>query len=301
MAVRQLHDTKHTLKCLAFSPDGSLLAAGGYRGVVQLWDASTGQLRGRLVGLGNRVQMVAFTSADSVVAASPKFHVWEVRGKSGRIEGTDVLESVRYARAALSPDGRTLFAGHYVGGGYSFWQALRFPGGERIWTGERVEYQALPVALALGPGGRTLYCGYDPRQPPGSIRAFDAATGADRGEVAQCAGGLTAMAVSPDGRRLACCAGENLQLFALDQPAKVAGHRPGRTHFLAVAFHPSGDFFATANGDGKIDYWGARTGEHRQAFDWGVGKLQDVVFDPTGDRAACCSKSGKIVVWDVDR
>ena len=80
----------------------------------------------------------------------------------------------------------------------------------------------------------------------------------------------------------------------------MAQHRLGRTHFLSVAFHPSGDFFATANGDGKVDYWDGHTGEHRQAFDWQVGMLNDVVFDPTGDRAACCSQSGAVVVWDVD-
>jgi WD40 repeat protein len=300
MAVRQLHDTKHTLKCLAFSPDGSLLAAGGYRGVVQLWDASTGQLRGRLVGLDDRVQTIGFTSADSIVAASSTFHVWDVRGKSGRIEGTKVLESVRWPAAALSPDGQTAFVGYVGGLGYCF-EALRFPAGERLWGIGRLDFQSLPVAFAFGPGGRTLYCGYAPHRRPGSIRAFEAATGAERGEVGQSANDLKAIAVSPAGRRLACAAGGHLHLLALDEAAEVAHQRLGRTHFLAVAFHPSGEFFATANGDGKVDYWDAHTGAHRQAFDWKVGKLNDVAFDPNGDRAACCSKTGQIVVWDVDR
>ena len=43
------------------------------------------------------------------------------------------------------------------------------------------------------------------------------------------------------------------------------------------------------------------TGERRESFDWGVGKLNDVTFDSTGDRAACCAETGEIVVWDVDR
>ena len=65
-------------------------------------------------------------------------------------------------------------------------------------------------------------------------------------------------------------------------------------------FHPSGNFLASANGDGKIDYW-SLSGEPLQSFDWGVGKVNDVTFDPTGDRAACCAQSGDVVVWDVDR
>jgi WD40 repeat protein len=75
----------------------------------------------------------------------------------------------------------------------------------------------------------------------------------------------------------------------------------GRTHFLGAAWHPSGDFFATANGDGTVDFWDTRTGARRESFDWEAGKLHDVTFDANGDRAACCSLTGKVVVWDVDR
>jgi WD40 repeat protein len=111
---------------------------------------------------------------------------------------------------------------------------------------------------------------------------------------------VKALALSAHGA-VAWTAGSHLHLWKVDPPQEVAHHSLGRTHFLAVAFHPSGDFFATANGDGKIDYWDARTGAHGEAFDWGVGKLHDVIFDAAGDRAACCSTTGEIVVWDVDR
>src|SRR5207249_11203175 len=111
-------------------------------------------------------------------------------------------------------------------------------------SGTPVRLDALPVPLAFGPGGKALYAGYH----PGSVRAFDAATGADLGEVGRAAVGLKALAVSPDGRRIACVGGP-LTLLGLDPPAHVARHKLGRTHFLGAAFHPSGGFFATANGD----------------------------------------------------
>src|SRR4029079_17652529 len=112
---------------------------------------------------------------------------------------------------------------------------------------------------------------------------------------------VKSVALSPDGRFVAWSASAHLYLWRLDPLEAVAHHSVGGTHFLAVAYHPSGDFFATVNGDGKVDYWDGRTGERRESFDWQVGKLHDVVFDATGDRAACCSKTGEIVVWDVDR
>jgi WD40 repeat protein len=60
-------------------------------------------------------------------------------------------------------------------------------------------------------------------------------------------------------------------------------------------------FFATANGDGKVDFWDSATGERRESFDWGIGKVRCVVFDRAGDRAACSSEAGDVVIWDLDR
>jgi WD40 repeat protein len=58
---------------------------------------------------------------------------------------------------------------------------------------------------------------------------------------------------------------------------------------------------ADGQGDGTVDTWDTRTGERRDSYDWKVGKLNGIAFDTTGDRAAACSATGKIVIWDVDR
>jgi WD40 repeat protein len=292
--VLKLFDRKVTLNCLAFSPDGALLAAGGYRGVVQLWEPAVGTLRSRLVGLHDSVNAVAFTADGSLLAAGSAFFVWPLTG-GGRVEGRRWLEDARHvSAAAVSPDRHTVAAGYTSATGalYRF-DAIRFPDGERLWAGSCADFSALPSAIAFGPGGEATYVGcYG-----GSVWAFDATGG--RREVTRCAAHPKALAASVDGLRLACVAGGEFILYNLDG-GEVARHKVGRTHFLSVAFHPSGDFLATVNGDGKVDYWDARTGEHRRAFDWGVGKLHDVTFDAAGDRAACCSKTGHVVVWDVD-
>jgi WD40 repeat protein len=292
--VLKLFDRKITLNCLAFSPDGLLLAAGGYRGVVQLWELAAGKLRARLVGLDTSVNAVAFTAEDSLLAAASAFFVWPLAG-SGRIEGRRWLEDARHvSAAALSPDRRTVAAGYTSRTGVLYrFDAIRFPDGERLWAGSCADHTDLPSAIAFAADGATTYFDFY----GGSVRAFDATGG--RREVARCSSHPKALAASPDGLRLACVAGGEFLLYDLDG-GEVARHKVGRTHFLSVAFHPSGGFLATVNGDGKVDYWDARTGEHRRAFDWGVGKLHDVTFDAAGDRAACCSKTGHVVVWDVD-
>jgi WD40 repeat protein len=292
------HRRAVSLHCLAFSPDGVLLAAGGDEGVVQVWDAAAGQLRHRF-GMVAGVHAVAFLAPASLLAAAWNVYAWDLGGAAWPGQRRELEPTGYYSSAAaLSPDRATLAVSYYANEDGCWFGAFRLPENERRWQTKAVGgYGSMPVAFAFGPDGKTVYAGV----PSGSVRAYDAATGSGRGEVGRFADGLEAIAVSPDGRRLACAAGTHLHLLALDPPAEIAHHVLGPTPFLAVAFHPSGDFFATANGDGKVDYWDARTGAHRQAFDWGVGKLNGVAFDANGDRAACCGEAGKVVVWDVDR
>jgi WD40 repeat protein len=297
--VFTLKDGSFSLWCLAFSPDGALLAAGGYggeRGVVQVWDAAGGRLLHRFAMVAG-VHTVAFLAPDSLLAAEWSAHTWDLGGAPDQPGRRLEPRGYYVYRVALSPDRTTLAASYYANEDGSRFGAIRLPENELRWqTDAECGYESMPVAFAFSPDGKTIYAGLE----SGSVQAYEAATGSARGEAAQVAEDLKRLAVSPDGSRIACAAGCHLHLLALDPPGEIARHLLGAPLF-AVSFHPSGGFFATADGDGKVDYWDARTGTHRQAFDWSVGELREVVFDPSGDRAACCGKAGQIVVWDVDR
>lgn len=53
--------TGHTdsVASLAFSSDGRLLASGGLDGVVMIWDVFTGQLKQKLEGPGDAIEVAA--------------------------------------------------------------------------------------------------------------------------------------------------------------------------------------------------------------------------------------------------
>lgn len=290
-----LKQRKVSLNCLAFSPDSRTLAASGYRGLVQLWDLATQRLTLTLSTGNNWNCKAAFFLPDEqglIVLNYERLWRFDAAGERHPVRFQQRRQEVFAAAAA--PDRRRVCLA--LGVGHAKIEQYALPGFEEVWK-VRPAVSGMVTALCYSGDGRSLACG----RITGGITVHDAATGAMLHEPDGANSEVKAITLSHDGRHVAWSAGTQLHLWRLDPPAQILRHSLGRTFFLSVAFHPSGDFFATANGDGKVDYWDGRSGEHRQAFDWKIGKLHDVVFDAAGDRAACCSKTGEVVVWDVDR
>jgi hypothetical protein len=110
--------------CVAFSPDGKLLASAGGEeflknedraGEVNLWDVTTGKELRRL-GTVSTVTSVAFSPDGTRLATGSvdkTVVVWDIasgRGRSHHTGQTGVVRCVAY-----SPDGRTLASGNFDG------------------------------------------------------------------------------------------------------------------------------------------------------------------------------------------
>ncbi len=299
---------RHTGEVLAaaYSPDGRRVASGGTDRTVRVWGAADRQEVAVLHGHTNLVQQVAFTAdGRRVVSVSAFFRSAPVCAGDGTVRVWEALPeaSLPVLRGhtsyvypvAYSPDGRWIASGSW-------------DGTVRLWDAQTAEPCAtLPHpgnvrALAFSPDSSWLVSGCDGKD---QLQIWDVATGRRRKEVKGPGKVVQAVAVSPDGARIAAVEKDDgiVAIAQTNTGAEIASWRVGRAGITkkALAYSPDGRRLAGSGEDAqKIDICDAQTHQRTARLAGHTGAVYSVAFSPDGRRLVSASNDRTVRVWDVD-
>jgi eukaryotic-like serine/threonine-protein kinase len=298
---------------VSFSPDGNRLAAGWFDGRVELWDVPSRRVIRTLTEVKpGRVARVAFSPVGNLLAATsqpesvtlydldsererivwqpPDRNVWEVRDLSFSQDGSRVViyagalspgklgevSVVNVSSATIESRHPTLFNGTVFFG-----------------------------AACLSPDNGRLYLARsDQSAGHYSIQCLALGTGQEawQTEVVR-DNGLTALAISPDGRTLVSGSGYVDPTIRVWDAAtgRLLRQLDGHTAWVSkLVFSKDGRQLISSATDQTIRFWDTRSWTETKVLRGHSDEVHAVALSETAQLAASAGKDGNLMLWKVD-
>jgi WD40 repeat protein len=280
---------------LAFDPQGRTLASGGgvllHGGVIKLWDVDAGRLHDALWGMNRWISILCWSDDGRVLTWINKLGI----GHWVPAQGKDRQEVEKFHGIhlghAVSGDGRTL--------AYSDLDAVvhvldSATGQERQRLATTLEK---PFSLALSWDGRRLaVAGF------GALRVWDLATGRVLlSNDALSRDNCTAVALSPDGGKVAFVSGRNdIHLWDVPTGSPFMVCKGHENVVTCLAFAPDGKRLASGGKDNAVRLWDPDRGQAVAHLMGHTDAVMALAFAPDSRLLASGGEDHTVRLWRLD-
>lgn len=277
-----------TVRGIAISPDGKLLATASIDKTVRIWGLATRNAL-RILEPNKMVEAVAFSPDGNllVCAVINKPFVWSslklwdpVTGKELQTEyDMDSPNSIR--SIAFSPDGKLLAS--------SSTNMVRLWDPAKGFLLRTLPHASDPRTIAFSPDGKLLASTWG----DGVVKVWDPHTGHEMGKFVAHNGLTSAIVFSPDGQLLVSASFDStIKIWdpatGITKQKTLAGHVDGIT---STALSPGGKLLATSSFNRAVKIWDLTTGRAQGTLMKRSKYCTTLVFSPDGNMLACAKKS----------
>lgn len=277
--------------CVAFSPDGKIVASGG--DMIKLWRVDTGkEIRTikKFFGTAEWVRSISFSPDSKLIAAGTKdkkIGLWQV--DSGKKFRTLKGHSAPINAVAFSPDGVHL-ASAGKDGALKIWD---FAAGKELMT-LRGHARSIP-SLAYGPDGKVLASSADK-----TIKLWHVATGTELRTLVGHTDRISSVAFSPDGQMLVSGSHDrSVRLWDSRTGNELLAYAGSPVMSARAACSPDGKLLASAGANSTVVIWDLSAGKINRVLSGHSGEIFSIAFHPKGGLLASGGADATVRLWDL--
>ncbi|NEQ42294.1 MAG: hypothetical protein F6K00_01530 [Leptolyngbya sp. SIOISBB] len=327
------YDAFGGIHAVAVSPDGSLFAAAGTSGVIQLWQLANGEEYGCCRGHDGWIWSIAFSpNGEWLVSGSADqtVKIWDV--KTGCCLHTLKGHTNWVRSVVFSPDGQLVASGssdqmvklwdlegrclNTLKGHTNYVQGVAFsPDGQliasagwdqrlNIWELESGECLHTVKdansfwSLAFSPDGQAIATGNTDE----TVKVWDVQTGQCRQTFTGHTHAVRSVAFSPDGQELVSGGGDQTIKIWHVPEGRCLKTLSGHSNWIwSIAFSPDGRTLVSGGEDQTVRVWQTQTGHCLKSLTGYANAVRAIAFSPDGQTLVSGSDDYAVKLWDIER